>query len=79
MYYSDPDSNYIKTLLENFNKMEDAVTFMDSEAFTENPIGVDYDPDEFVRRVEAGESKESMKKRPDIGWQREIPESYMAA
>jgi hypothetical protein len=29
--------------------------------------------------VEAGESKESMKKRPDIGWQREIPESYMAA
>jgi catechol-2,3-dioxygenase len=79
MYYSDPDGNHIEILLENFDKMEDAVAFMDSEAFTENPIGVDYDPDEFVRRVEAGESEESMKKRPDIGSRREIPETYMAA
>jgi hypothetical protein len=35
--------------------------------FAENPIGVDYDPEDLVRRLQAGESEESIKKRENIG------------
>jgi hypothetical protein len=40
---------------------------MDSKSFAENPIGVDFDPDELVERLKRGEDQESLKKRPGIG------------
>ena len=40
---------------------------MRSEAFGENPIGVDFDPEEYIRRLEAGESVEDLSKRAEIG------------
>lgn len=67
MYYHDPDGNSIETQVDNFDTDEECVQYMNSEKFTENPIGVDYDPEDFVRRVRSGEDEKSIKKRPDIG------------
>jgi hypothetical protein len=40
---------------------------MTSPEFRGNPIGVDFDPEEMIKRIESGESFESLRKRPDIG------------
>lgn len=69
MYYADPDGNQIELQIDNFDNIEDATKFFYSEAFAENPIGVEFDPEELVRRFEAGEDEEALKRRPDIGKQ----------
>ena len=66
MYYKDPDGNKIETQVDNLTT-EEATSFMMSQAFAENPIGVDFDPEDFVKRVESGEDEASIKKRPDTG------------
>lgn len=40
---------------------------MTSKYFAENPIGTDFDPEELVRKIQAGESHEVLKKRVEIG------------
>jgi hypothetical protein len=40
---------------------------MTSPEFRENPIGVDFDPEEMIKRIESGENFESLRKRPNIG------------
>lgn len=67
MYYADPDGNQIELQVDNYDNIEDATAFFYSEAFAENPIGVEFDPDDLLARVEAGEDQEALKKRPDIG------------
>ena len=61
------DGNGVETQVDNFDTAEECMAFMESTSFAENPIGVDYDPDEFVKRVRSGEDEEEIKKRPDIG------------
>ncbi len=67
MYYQDPDGNKIEVQVDSFDTSEEANAFIQSSAFAENPIGVDYDPDELVRRVESGEDPASIKRRPNSG------------
>ena len=67
MYYSDPDGNRIEVEVDNFDTSEEAVAYMNSQSFLENPMGSDFDPDEFVRRVRSGEDHRAIKKRPDVG------------
>ena len=67
MYYEDPDGNEVETQVDNFDTPEEGVAFIESDSFAENPIGVDFDPEEFVRRMTSGEDERSIKKRPDIG------------
>lgn len=67
MYYVDPDGNKIETQIDNFDKVEDAVAFMSSTSFVENPIGVDFEPEELMQRLEAGETDAMIKKRGEIG------------
>jgi catechol 2,3-dioxygenase-like lactoylglutathione lyase family enzyme len=69
LYYADPDQNQIEFQVENFASVEESGKFFFSEAFAENPIGVEFDPDELLRRLRAGESEEDLKRRPDIGKQ----------
>jgi len=73
MYYRDPDGNEIETQVDNFDNNDDANAFMASQQFAENPIGVDFDPEDLVRRLESGEDELSIKKRPDIGKRTDIP------
>ena len=38
-----------------------------SEAYQVNPIGVDFDPEVLIGRMEAGESLEKLVERPESG------------
>lgn len=67
MYYRDPDGNEVETQVDNFDTVEETIAFMEGPEFEENPMGVDFDPDEFVRRVRSGEDERAIKKRPNIG------------
>jgi|SRR5690242_13500048 len=67
IYYRDPDGNEIETQVDNFKDANDATDFMKSRAFAENPIGVDFDPEEFITRLQNGEKEEVLMKRPEIG------------
>ena len=40
---------------------------MMSPEFAENPLGVDFDPEEMIKRIENDESWKSLRERPNIG------------
>jgi hypothetical protein len=40
---------------------------MHSPEFVENPIGVDYDPEDIIARLKAGEDRATLFKRPPMG------------
>lgn len=67
MYYADPDGNQIELQVDNYDTIEEATAFFYSPAFAENPIGVELDPEDLLKRLAAGESEERLKQRPDIG------------
>jgi catechol-2,3-dioxygenase len=54
MYYCDPDGNRIELQIDNFATAEEGQAWMSSAAFDRNPIGVEYDPDELVKKFRAG-------------------------
>jgi catechol-2,3-dioxygenase len=54
MYYMDPDGNRIELQIDNFATAEEGQAWMHSPAFDRNPIGVEFDPDELVRKFQAG-------------------------
>jgi catechol-2,3-dioxygenase len=54
MYYRDPDNNQVELLIDNFATARDGQAFMKSPSFAKNPIGIEYDPDDFVARFRAG-------------------------
>ncbi|KAI1298548.1 Glyoxalase/Bleomycin resistance protein/Dihydroxybiphenyl dioxygenase [Xylaria venustula] len=67
MYYSDPDGNRIETQVDNFDSVEEITAFMTGPEMKENPIGVDFDPEELIRKLESGVPESEIKKRPNIG------------
>lgn len=67
MYYQDPDGNEVETQVDNFDTAEESMAYIESQAFTENPIGADFDPEVFVKRVKSGEDQKAIKKMPHIG------------
>jgi catechol 2,3-dioxygenase-like lactoylglutathione lyase family enzyme len=73
LYYHDPDGNEIEIQVDNFNTTEEATAFFASAEFEENPIGVDFDPEDLVTRLQQGENDASIKKRPCIGARKGIP------
>ena len=67
LYYSDPDANQLELQVENYDSVAESTQFFYSPAFAENPIGVEFDPDDMLRRLKAGESEAELKRRPDAG------------
>ena len=68
MYYFDPDKNEFEFQVDNFDTAQEAHEFMATEEYKLNPIGVDFVPEDFVRRVKSGEESETeIKKRAVIG------------
>ncbi len=53
MYYADPDGNQMEFQVDSFSSSEDTIAFMNSQ-FSTNPIGVEYDPDDWLARLRAG-------------------------
>ena len=55
LYYGDPDGNRMEFQVDAYQTNEEANAFMEGPAFAQNPIGVEFDPDELVARLRAGE------------------------
>ncbi|WP_313806702.1 VOC family protein [Sphingobium sp.] len=51
MYYKDPDGNSMEFQVDNFTTSEECQNYMRSQAFRDNPIGVEYDPEAFRNRA----------------------------
>jgi catechol 2,3-dioxygenase-like lactoylglutathione lyase family enzyme len=67
MYYADPDGNQLELQVENYDTVEESTKFFFSPAFAENPIGVEFDPETLLQRLNSGEAEATLKQRPDIG------------
>jgi hypothetical protein len=67
LYYADPDRNQLEFQVENYDSVEESSKFFFSKAFAENPVGVEFDPDELLMRLRAGEPEHELKRRPDDG------------
>jgi len=58
MYYADPDGNQMEFQVDAMPSNDAANEFMRGPRFARNPIGVEYDPDEWLARWRAGEPAE---------------------
>ena len=54
MYYVDPDGNQMEFQVDCFLTAEGANELMHSPRWGLNPIGVEYDPDEYLAKLRAG-------------------------
>ena len=64
LYYRDPDGNSVEFQVDVFATKQDCAAFFDSDAFRENPIGVEFDPEDMARRYEAGVPEQELMRRP---------------
>ena len=54
MYYADPDGNQMEFQVDACASNEEANAFMEGPHFAANPIGVEFDPEEWLARQRAG-------------------------
>jgi len=67
MYYKDPDGNAVELQIDNFPTNAEADAWINSPAFAENPIGVDFEPEELLAQFRSGVPEAELKKRKNIG------------
>ncbi|KAF5579121.1 glyoxalase bleomycin resistance dioxygenase [Fusarium pseudocircinatum] len=67
LYYHDPDRNTLELQVENFDTLEEAAEYMKSEAYLTNPLGVDFDMMDLIKRIRSGENEKSLKAGPANG------------
>jgi catechol 2,3-dioxygenase-like lactoylglutathione lyase family enzyme len=67
LYYEDPDGNNVELQIDNYDSIDDATAFFYSDAFAENPIGVEFDPEVLLARFHTGEPEADLKRRPNAG------------
>jgi catechol-2,3-dioxygenase len=53
MYYADPDGNQMEFQIDSYSSSEEANAFINAQ-FAANPIGVEYDPEDWLARLRAG-------------------------
>jgi len=54
MYYADPDNNQMEFQVDCFDSSEKANAFMSGPEFVANPIGVEYDPENWLAEKRDG-------------------------
>ncbi|MGD8417494.1 MAG: VOC family protein [Pseudomonadales bacterium] len=54
MYYKDPDGNQMEFQVNCFDSGDEAVGYMKGPEFEANPVGVEYDPEDWLARARAG-------------------------
>ncbi|KAI2604047.1 Glyoxalase/Bleomycin resistance protein/Dihydroxybiphenyl dioxygenase [Hypoxylon fragiforme] len=67
LYYQDPDRNKIETQVDIFDTPEEATKILTSPELQDNPFGVDFDPDDLIRRLKNGEPEAELMKLVHIG------------
>ena len=65
LYYKDPDGNRLEFQVDCFATAEEANAYMQGEAFSSNPIGVTFDPDELVEQFRKGVPERQLLARPE--------------
>lgn len=63
MYYEDPDGIRLEFQVENFPTAEETAQYIGGNAFAQNPIGVDFDPDYLLERLRSGHDVKELLKR----------------
>lgn len=61
LYYRDVDGNQIETQTDNFDTADELVGYFDTDAYRENFLGVQFDPDRLVELYRAGVPDEELK------------------
>jgi len=56
MYYADPDGNQLEFQVDCFKSTEESNAYICSPNFGINPVGVEFDPEDWLRQVHAGAS-----------------------
>lgn len=65
-YYRDPDMNQVELQIDIFDDIESVNEWFLKSDFDLNPIGVKFDPQEFIRRFKSGVPLDKLLKRPFI-------------
>lgn len=64
-YYADPEGNQIELQVDSFPDPQATNAWIGSEAFRRNPIGIEFDPEDMVKRLQAGVPEAELLRRPD--------------
>lgn len=64
-YYADPDGNQIELQVDTFPTSEEAYAWMSSEAYRNNPIGIEFDAEEMIEKHRNGVPDLELLRRPD--------------
>lgn len=64
-YYADPDANQVEFQVDSFPDAQATNAWMESEAFRKNPIGIEFDPEDMVARLQGGVPAVELMRRPD--------------
>lgn len=75
MYYRDPDGNRMEFQVDCFANADQAHAFMHSDAFTANPVGVDYDAEALLAEYRNGASESALLAMP-AGAPTQIPPEH---
>ncbi len=59
LYYADPDGNQVEFQVDCLESSEDASAFM-SKMFSKNPLGVEFDPEEWLTKLRAGTAEQEL-------------------
>jgi catechol-2,3-dioxygenase len=54
MYYADPDGNQTEFQVDVFETGEEAADYLRGPITEANPVGVEYDPEDWLTRIDAG-------------------------
>lgn len=60
LYYVDPDGNRVELMIDRFADVQDAIAFMRTKEFKENPAGVEIDPAALFDRLKAGATDDEL-------------------
>ena len=63
MYYADPDGNKLELQVDVFGTSEEANAFMAGEIYRNDPLGVDFVPEEMFAQLRAGTPFEVLTRR----------------
>jgi catechol-2,3-dioxygenase len=65
IYYRDPDGNKVELQVDVFQTAEEANTFLEKH-YPENFMGIIFDPEEMIRKYEAGVPMAELLRRPKL-------------
>jgi catechol-2,3-dioxygenase len=55
LYYQDPDGNFVELQIDNFATPDEATAYMQGPEYSNNPVGVAFDPDLMAQALNSGQ------------------------